>query len=132
MRRLTGRVPRTRLVACTPPAANLTDSIPSSAAANVTAPHQHRKCGPVPRPQAERGRIGAMPEKPELGTDASDHAPVQGELFAEHDLGAAEYSVGHRGLGVSKIVGISYRQLDYWARTGLVVPTLRAARGSGS
>src|ERR1700685_1516586 len=28
--------------------------------------------------------------------------------------------------------GITYRQLDYWARTGLVEPTVRAARGSGS
>jgi DNA-binding transcriptional MerR regulator len=33
---------------------------------------------------------------------------------------------------VSKIVGITYRQLDYWARTGLVEPTVRVARGSGS
>jgi DNA-binding transcriptional MerR regulator len=29
-------------------------------------------------------------------------------------------------------VGVTYRQLDYWARTGLVVPTVRGARGSGS
>jgi DNA-binding transcriptional MerR regulator len=29
-------------------------------------------------------------------------------------------------------VGITYRQLDYWARTGLVVPTVRGASGSGS
>ena len=28
--------------------------------------------------------------------------------------------------------GITYRQLDYWARTGLVRPEIRAARGSGS
>ena len=28
--------------------------------------------------------------------------------------------------------GITYRQLDYWARTGLVVPTIRSATGSGS
>src|SRR5256885_5873124 len=28
--------------------------------------------------------------------------------------------------------GISYRQLDYWARTGLVVPSVRPAAGSGS
>ena len=28
--------------------------------------------------------------------------------------------------------GITYRQLDYWARTGLVEPSVRAAHGSGS
>ena len=29
-------------------------------------------------------------------------------------------------------VGISYRQLDYWARTALVVPSVRDASGSGT
>jgi DNA-binding transcriptional MerR regulator len=33
---------------------------------------------------------------------------------------------------VCAIVGISYRQLDYWARTDLVRPSLADARGSGS
>jgi len=33
---------------------------------------------------------------------------------------------------VAKIVGISYRQLDYWARTGLVHPSVRDAGGSGT
>ena len=39
---------------------------------------------------------------------------------------------GYRGPTVTKLVGISYRQLDYWARTGLVTPSVRAADGSGS
>jgi DNA-binding transcriptional MerR regulator len=39
---------------------------------------------------------------------------------------------GFRGPQVCKIVGISYRQLDYWARTKLVEPSLRPAQGSGS
>jgi DNA-binding transcriptional MerR regulator len=39
---------------------------------------------------------------------------------------------GYRGPGVCDIVGISYRQLDYWARTGLVTPSIRRAKGSGS
>lgn len=43
----------------------------------------------------------------------------------------AEYH-GYRGPQVCKIVGITYRQLDYWARTGLVRPTLKEATGSGS
>ena len=37
-----------------------------------------------------------------------------------------------RGPQVCKIVGISYRQLDYWTRTGLITPSVRAAQGSGS
>ena len=39
---------------------------------------------------------------------------------------------GYRAPQVCKIVGITYRQLDYWARTGLLVPSVRAAAGSGS
>ena len=39
---------------------------------------------------------------------------------------------GYRGPQVCKIVGITYRQLDHWDRTGLLQPSLRAARGSGS
>ena len=39
---------------------------------------------------------------------------------------------GFRGPQVCAIVGISYRQLDYWARTGLLRPSLADARGSGS
>jgi DNA-binding transcriptional MerR regulator len=39
---------------------------------------------------------------------------------------------GYRGPTVSNLVGISYRQLDYWARTGLVTPSVRPADGSGS
>src|SRR5699024_267055 len=39
---------------------------------------------------------------------------------------------GYRGPTASKAAGITYRQLDYWARTGLVVPSLRGAEGSGT
>lgn len=37
-----------------------------------------------------------------------------------------------RGPQVCSIVGITYRQLDYWARTGLMHPSISAANGSGS
>ncbi len=40
--------------------------------------------------------------------------------------------VGFSGRRTAEIVGISYRQLDYWARTDLVRPSLAEARGSGS
>ena len=39
---------------------------------------------------------------------------------------------GYRAPQVCRIVGITYRQLDYWARTGFMVPSLQQARGSGS
>jgi DNA-binding transcriptional MerR regulator len=39
---------------------------------------------------------------------------------------------GFRVPEVCKVVGISYRQLDYWARTALVRPSIRDARGSGT
>lgn len=40
--------------------------------------------------------------------------------------------VGYRGVTACHAAGISYRQLDYWARTGLVVPGVRDATGSGT
>ena len=39
---------------------------------------------------------------------------------------------GYSGLQAAKIVGISYRQLDYWARTDLIRPSIADAHGSGS
>ena len=39
---------------------------------------------------------------------------------------------GYRGPTVTRLADITYRQLDYWARTGLVTPSIRAADGSGS
>ncbi|MDQ5815997.1 MAG: MerR family transcriptional regulator [Actinomycetota bacterium] len=39
---------------------------------------------------------------------------------------------GYRGPQACKIVDITYRQLDYWTRTGLVVPSIQAAQGSGT
>ena len=39
---------------------------------------------------------------------------------------------GYSGTQAAKIVGITYRQLDYWARTDLIRPSLAEATGSGS
>ena len=39
---------------------------------------------------------------------------------------------GYRAPQVCDLVGISYRQLDYWARTGLITPSVQQATGSGS
>ena len=43
-----------------------------------------------------------------------------------------ELEIGYRGATACSAAGISYRQLDYWARTGLVEPSIRTATGSGS
>jgi len=56
-------------------------------------------------------------------TDEQDAADPVADVPAE---------VGFTGRRTAEIVGISYRQLDYWARTGLVTPSLAEARGSGS
>lgn len=49
------------------------------------------------------------------------------------DVGeAGQAAEGYRGPAVCKIVGITYRQLDYWARTALVEPSVQRADGSGS
>ena len=41
-------------------------------------------------------------------------------------------SIGYRGATACSAAGITYRQLDYWARTGLLEPSIRNAAGSGS
>ena len=40
--------------------------------------------------------------------------------------------IGYRGATACSAAGLSYRHLDYWARTGLVEPSIRPAGGSGS
>ncbi len=45
---------------------------------------------------------------------------------------SAEIDQGYSGKRTAEIVGITYRQLDYWARTDLVRPSLQSAQGSGS
>jgi DNA-binding transcriptional MerR regulator len=66
-------------------------------------------------------------------TDATRRVPAaaQGLLFTE-DLPVLDEDMGYRGPTACKAAGITYRQLDYWARTGLVEPGVRNASGSGS
>jgi DNA-binding transcriptional MerR regulator len=45
---------------------------------------------------------------------------------------STEDAVGYRGPTACSVAGITYRQLDYWARTGLVIPSVRDASGSGT
>jgi len=56
---------------------------------------------------------------------------AQGLLFTD-DLPELREDTGYRGPTACKAAGITYRQLDYWARTGLVEPSVRGATGSGT
>jgi DNA-binding transcriptional MerR regulator len=56
--------------------------------------------------------------------------PAQQVLFAIPDLDGT--GRGYRGPVAAGAARITYRQLDYWARTGLVEPSIRTAHGSGS
>ena len=69
----------------------------------------------------------------------SDHRAslgLQGTLFddlpEEERPGGSPQDIGYRGPTACSAAGITYRQLDYWARTGLVEPTVRGATGSGT
>jgi DNA-binding transcriptional MerR regulator len=69
------------------------------------------------------------------------HAEEQGTLFDAGEVGVGDVGddpsggsavTGYRGPTACSAAGITYRQLDYWARTGLVEPSVRGAHGSGS
>ncbi|MFM6979918.1 MAG: MerR family transcriptional regulator [Micrococcales bacterium] len=49
-----------------------------------------------------------------------------------NDAPELDARTGYRGTAAASAVGISYRQLDYWDRTGLVSPSVRGAQGSGT
>ncbi len=55
----------------------------------------------------------------------------QEALFNDTQVAIPE-DVGFRGPTACAVAGITYRQLDYWARTGLVEPSIRPAHGSGT
>jgi DNA-binding transcriptional MerR regulator len=57
---------------------------------------------------------------------------VQGALFDDGVPTPPQEGTGYRGSTACAVAGITYRQLDYWARTGLVTPSVRDATGSGT
>ncbi|MFG2652009.1 MerR family transcriptional regulator [Streptomyces sp. NPDC048436] len=75
-----------------------------------------------------------------LQSSAAGHSPkrpvaVQGSVQGSGDAtsGQSEQEqIGYRGPTACAAAGITYRQLDYWARTGLVEPSVRSAGGSGT
>jgi DNA-binding transcriptional MerR regulator len=72
------------------------------------------------------------------GTAAGGSFPVRDALShpspraGEAGAGREAALVGYRGPTACAAAGITYRQLDYWARTGLVEPSVRPAYGSGT
>ncbi|MEV6384252.1 MerR family transcriptional regulator [Streptomyces sp. NPDC051773] len=66
------------------------------------------------------GAPGHVPQRPAVVQDSAEAASEPHE------------NVGYRGPTACAAAGITYRQLDYWARTGLVEPSVRSAQGSGT
>ena len=62
---------------------------------------------------------------------AAEAADDQGLLFND-DLAVLPDDLGYRGPTACAAAGITYRQLDYWTRTGLIQPSVRGATGSGT
>lgn len=62
---------------------------------------------------------------------SSDSNAVQETLF-ETPADSLSLEQGYRAKSVADLVGITYRQLDYWARSELVEPSIDVAQGSGS
>ncbi|MGO4122042.1 MerR family transcriptional regulator [Arthrobacter sp. YAF16] len=77
-----------------------------------------------------KGEAGELKQTSTAGV-AVPASGAQGLLFTE-DLPVLDEDAGYRGPTACKAAGITYRQLDYWARTGLVEPAVRGAAGSGS
>lgn len=71
------------------------------------------------------------PTEPVAVVPMADVASTQGLLFTD-DLPELDSQAGYRGPTACRAAGITYRQLDYWARTGLVEPSIRSAAGSGT
>ena len=74
---------------------------------------------------------GPSAQQIEQEAEASRAADEQGLLF-DDDVSPLPDDLGYRGPTACNAAGITYRQLDYWARTGLVEPTVRGATGSGT
>jgi DNA-binding transcriptional MerR regulator len=76
--------------------------------------------------------VAELDAQAQLAAEQAAHAAdAQGLLFSD-DVSTLPDDLGYRGPTACSAAGITYRQLDYWARTGLVEPTVRSATGSGT
>jgi DNA-binding transcriptional MerR regulator len=82
-----------------------------------------------------RGDDAVPTNKVPTNTVPTNTAPrtraTQGMLFGA-EVETEPEDLGYRGPTACAAAGITYRQLDYWARTRLVEPSVRPASGSGS
>lgn len=88
-----------------------------------SAAPSHLRQAEMPMDQPLLGFDDVMPKQPPQGE--------QGVLF-DDPVSLVDENLGYRGPTACKAAGITYRQLDYWARTQLVEPTVRSASGSGT
>ena len=65
-------------------------------------------------------------------SQAQEPARTGQDTLFDGDFSPLPEDVGFRGPVACRAADITYRQLDYWARTGLVVPEIRSAGGSGT
>ena len=79
---------------------------------------------------AKRNSTYPLPAVPPNRESPYPAHPFRAVLFPDDSV--PDELVGYRGPSACQIAGITYRQLDYWARTSLVVPSIRSAAGSGS
>jgi DNA-binding transcriptional MerR regulator len=89
----------------------------------------------VTQEEIERASVNALRRAREhvrepvgVTVQASDHLDQLSEVAEVSD----EVGDGYTGPQVCAITGITYRQLDYWARTGLLHPSITGGPGSGS
>jgi DNA-binding transcriptional MerR regulator len=80
----------------------------------------------------DTGDITGTALGPGLGPDSLSAPGHQDSLFGDEPDDPDLDEVGYRGPTACAAAGITYRQLDYWARTGLVEPSVRPASGSGT
>ena len=77
------------------------------------------------QPRDDELELGSVSADDDAATNrdyaaAAPGEPVQAGLFPDDSV--PDELIGYRGPSACQIAGITYRQLDYWARTSLVVP----------
>ncbi|MGQ4442538.1 MerR family transcriptional regulator [Streptomyces violaceoruber] len=92
--------------------------------------HSFGAGGPYP-PPGSRLRAGAGHAQHGVAVYPGPQRPAAVPTSGGATSMASE-QIGYRGPTACAAAGITYRQLDYWARTGLVEPSVRPAHGSGT
>ncbi|MFI9650280.1 MerR family transcriptional regulator [Streptomyces sp. NPDC052040] len=88
--------------------------------------HSLGESGPYPPPGSRLRASGGYPQHGPTAASTTGPTPVTADAEPESE------QLGYRGPTACAAAGITYRQLDYWARTGLVEPSVRPAYGSGT